>query len=242
MPAISLMIPFRDDGTRVEQMRWLTERWAAHFPEAEVIIEGDDGKDPFSKTIAVNRCYRRTTSDVLAIIDADVWIEPEVLLKAASEVRGAPSTWVRPCDRVMRLSRPTTQMLVQSDPSSAFPELTEADCERITPTVGLACVFSRSMFEAVGGMDPRFRGWGWEDNAWIYLLTSLAGPATVMDNFVFHLWHPRAHHPDGRPAWSGQTTSNIELGLRYKRARKNRSALDALIREVRARTGIAPVL
>jgi GT2 family glycosyltransferase len=238
MPMISILIPFRDSGDRRGQLEWLQKRWEALFPEAEVIIESDDGKDPFSKTIAVNNCYKKATSDILAIVDADVWVDPSILIKAAQDIREKRVSWVRPCNVVYRLNKDVTESLIEFSPGTAFPKYTEQDCERVTPVVGLVCVFSRDQFEHVGGMDPRFRGWGWEDTAWNILLDGIFGKAKIGNNIVYHLWHPRAYSKEEKPIWPGQNERNAKVGHTYSKNKNNKSALALIAKENKRRTGI----
>lgn len=238
MPIISILIPFRDTGDRKEQLDWLQKRWANLFPEAEIIIESDDGKDPFSKTIAVNKCYRRATSDILAIVDADVWLDPQLLKDAAEKIRSGKASWVRPCGKVYRLNKKFTQNLISFSASAEFPLVQEEDLERVTPTVGLVAVFSRKQFEYVGGMDERFRGWGWEDTAWNILLDGIFGKAEVWDNIVYHLWHPRMRNSEDKPIWPGQTNRNAKVGTEYKRNRSDKAKLNNLAEKNRKRNKI----
>ena len=239
MPIISILIPFRDTGDRKEQLEWLQKRWAKLFPEAEVIIESDDGEDPFSKTIAVNKCYRRATSDILAIVDADVWLDPKILIKAAEYIRAGRANWVRPCGTVYRLTKEFTMNLIEFAPDTPFPLVKpEEHTERITPTVGLVAVFSRMQFETVGGMDERFRGWGWEDTAWNIMLDGMFGKAQVWDNIVYHLWHPRVRSEQGSPIWPGQKQRNAVVGKEYVENKNKRAYLKRMAQQNKRRNNI----
>jgi predicted glycosyltransferase involved in capsule biosynthesis len=238
MPIMSLLIPFRDTGDRKQQLDWLQKRWNKLFPEAELIICDDDGKDPFSKTIAVNKAFKKATSDVIAIVDADVWVEPEILIKAAEAVRSKNSVWVQPCGTVYRINKETTFNIIDFTPDSPFPIITEENTERITPVVGLVSVFSREHFESIGGMDERFRGWGWEDTAFNTMLNTLFGKSDVWDNIVYHLWHPRGRNEQGRPIWKGQTDRNATVGKEYSKAKNNKTLMQQIANENVKRTGI----
>ena len=56
--SLSLIIPFRDDdGSRTAVKEWIVARWTHFLPDAEIIVQGDDGGTPFSKTLAVNRAF-----------------------------------------------------------------------------------------------------------------------------------------------------------------------------------------
>src|SRR5690606_23286876 len=73
---VSLCIPFRDaTGERTPQMEWIVARWRHHWPDAEVIIRPDDGRGPFSKSVALQSCAAAATGDVLILLDADTWCD-----------------------------------------------------------------------------------------------------------------------------------------------------------------------
>jgi predicted glycosyltransferase involved in capsule biosynthesis len=238
MPIMSLLIPFRDTGDRKQQLEWLQKRWEKLFPEAEIIICEDDGKDPFSKTIAVNNAYKKANSDILAIVDADVWVEPKILIEAAEHIRKNPNSWVQPCNTVYRINKEKTFNIVEFTPDVPFPIIKEEDTERITGVVGLVAVFSREQFEYCGGMDERFRGWGWEDTAWNTMLNILFSKAESWDNIVYHLWHPRGKNLNGRPTWKGQTKRNNYIGKEYSLAKNSKTLMLKIAQENRKRTGI----
>jgi hypothetical protein len=53
-------------------------------------------------------------------------------------------------------------------------------------------------WRAIGGMDPRFRGWGCEDWALAHAAEVVHGPLIRTPNPAVHLWHPHGQggHPD----------------------------------------------
>ena len=96
-PLLSLIVPFRDDdGSRTPVEQWIVARWAHHFPDAEIIIQSDDGGIPFSKTLAINSGFERSHGDVVAILDCDVWMEPEHIREAVELIASGAARWVRP--------------------------------------------------------------------------------------------------------------------------------------------------
>ena len=77
-PSLSLIIPFRDDdGTQRGEGSRFVARWTHFLPDAEILVQSDDGGTPFSKTLAVNRAFARSSGEVIGMLDADVWVDVE---------------------------------------------------------------------------------------------------------------------------------------------------------------------
>jgi hypothetical protein len=60
-------------------------------------------------------------------------------------------------------------------------------------------IMPRQAFEAVGGMDPRFRGWGGDDGSFVHALDALwswPNGHKNTPNDVLHLWHTKYDAPD----------------------------------------------
>jgi len=84
----------------------------------------------------------------------------------------------------------------------------------------------RDLYEQVP-IDPRFVGWGQEDQAWHLALRRIAGMGVRGRADLWHLWHPP------QPRLSRQTGSetSAELLHRYQRA-NTAQAMSALIGEI----------
>jgi predicted glycosyltransferase involved in capsule biosynthesis len=237
-PKISLLIPFRSNGERSAQFDWLQEKWNFLGSDFEIIVSEDDGLDPYSKTIAINNAYKKSTAEILAMVDADVWLDPQILLDAAAFITSNPNSWIRPCTDVYRIKKTKTKEIISGDPSFSFPEITQKDCERVSVAVGGVFVFSKKQFETLGGMDPRFRGWGGEDNAWTIIMNKKFSYSQRWNKNLYHLWHPREKDSNGRVISFGQTTDNLELVSEYRVAVANKTLTNNLIAENKKRTGI----
>ena len=231
-PSLSFIIPFRDDdGTRTAVKEWIVARWTHHFPDAEMIIQSDDGGMPFSKTLAINSGFARTTGDVVGILDCDVWIEPEHTREAVNLIGRGKAPWVRPASKVYRLNAEATARLIAQDPLVPFPPRQRSDFESIRKVWGLLHLFPREAFEAIGGYDPRFRGWGGEDWAAIDAMDTLWGHHVMLPHGLYHLHHPRLSNEAGESVWVGQTTRNVDLRRRYSAARDDPEAMRELVME-----------
>ena len=162
-------------------------------------------------------------ADVLIIADADVWTDG--LAAAVDAVTSGLTPWAIPHRLVHRLTPAATDRLLNDRPV----KLVEHD-ER--PYAGIAgggiVVLTRAALAATP-MDPRFTGWGQEDQAWGVALHVLHGLPWRGDADLLHLWHPpqqRATRKIGSP--EGQA-----LHRRYLRARRDPAQMRALLQEAR---------
>lgn len=169
----------------------------------------------------------------MAVADADVWapaLEEAVRLCAAGE------PWVAPHTFVARLSRAATELVLEGMEPEEAARRGGLERERYQQTAaGGLVVLRRELAEAVP-IDPRFEGWGHEDEAWRYALEALGGPRKRLPETLFHLWHPAAKRSPERLARS------MALKLRYGQARRHgapamRKLVAEAVREL-ARRGI----
>lgn len=86
-------------------------------------------------------------------------------------------------------------------------------------------VLPRRLWDASGGYDERFLGWGSEDAAFEFACRVLGG-FTRLRGDVYHLWHPMQQRDPSTP----QFQANIALGARY-RAIRDRGRMRELIAE-----------
>lgn len=76
-------------------------------------------------------------------------------------------------------------------------------------------------------MDPRFIGWGQEDEAWAIALTQMVGPCARGNATLVHLWHP----PQKRATEKKGSAEGRALWWRYSRARGKPDTMRRLIGE-----------
>ena len=53
----------------------------------------------------------------------------------------------------------------------------------------MCLMLPREAFFTVGGMDPRFRGWGGEDVSFMHAVDTLWGKHKTGHNDIMHFWH-----------------------------------------------------
>lgn len=234
-PRLSLIVPFRDDdGSRGAIKDWILTRWAHHFPEAQIVVQDDDGGAPFSKTVAANLAFERCRGDLIGLLDSDVWIDPAHTREAIDLIASGRAHWVIPASRQFRLTEAATASLLRRDPRGPFPTYTRHDCDAVHKVWGLLHLFPRAAFEAIGGYDPRFRGWGGEDRAATAVMDTMWGPHTLLPHRIYHLRHAHLKNAAGERIWERQTSDNGDLRDRYLAAHMKPEQMRVLVDEVRA--------
>lgn len=177
--------PFRESALDFV-LRWLQPHgWP-------VVVGYGDPNEPWSKGAVVDRAVSTVDTPGLVIHDADVIVEPDALSSCASAVvSGWP--WAQPHSEVYRLARRTTQLVIAGAVAGPHHALGGAALERrphYAPPGGGIVVLSRAAYDTVGGIDPRFVGWGGEDISFARALDTLTGPAFRLRVAMWHLFHP----------------------------------------------------
>jgi hypothetical protein len=235
---ISILVPFRaDDAGRAATWAWLKRYWTWALPGAELIVGRDDGV-PFSKSCAVNDAAKRATGDVFVLMDADAYLAAEAVTHVAMELRSSHArTWCMPYKGFWRINRGRSQDLLDTDPRQAMqirlppkPENVQGGkaaweyAYHLRAFCGLCMVLPAAAFREVGGMDPRFRGWGSEDSSFGMALDTLWAPRRYCDDHeAAHLWHARIGEGLGSQGrmWEGQAKPKAGFALREEYTRRN---------------------
>jgi hypothetical protein len=246
---ISLLVPYTgDEATREVNWDALKQYWEINLPEAELIIEGDDSV-PFCKTAAVNRAFRKSTGDVVVILDADCFMDPEVIRECADNIRVARCEgyplWYVPYRSFYRLTEETTTILrfLICLNSTYYQCVSEWLGDPPTDNMyqhhnsnssahwfgALVQIMPREAFELVDGMDERFIGWGGEDISFMNAVDTLYGRHRTHPGPVYHMWHKSISNGWGTRLWKGQQKHNGTLTARYEAARGDRRKMARLI-------------
>lgn len=207
---LSVLIAFRDseDGHRGRLWSFLEKQYARWLPGAEVIVESDDGEDPFHKTLALNRAAAKATRDLILIGDADTWVPHNQVLRAVQLITENEKMWGRPWNQKVKLGQDDTEELLGlTSWDEGLKPLWERHGRlenRNTYWAAPPTLVTREQFFRAGGMDERFRGWGKEDEAFCLTLRSLVGKPQQVRGYSIHLWHPRIGK-SGNDHWEGET-------------------------------------
>lgn len=219
---LSLVVPWRGGCPhRVEALAWVLDRYHAAFSDIDVAF-GSCGEGPFNRSAAILDGATKAAGDVLVVADGDCWTDglPEALLAIEA---GAP--WAVPHDKLHRLTEPSTRRVLEGEEPGRAMRLEQ------TPYTGYEAgtllVIRRAVLETVPP-DPRFVGWGHEEQAWAYALRTLVSPPWRSTKApLWHLWHP----PQERKTRSSGSDENRALLKRYAKARLDPAAMRSLLEE-----------
>lgn len=217
---VAVVVPFDDGGDPYRARNWRHVRslYETHHPDWPIHVGTCEGT--WSKGQACRNAVAGVDAEVLVVADADSFTDPDTLTAAVA--LAARGHWVVPHRLVFRLDEPATFAVFDGHPPN------RAQLAR-RPYTGVAAggilVIPRTMWDLVGGFDPRFEGWGGEDVSLAMALTTLVGGRRRLRGDLFHLWHP---HP--APNLRGSPASE-ELVARYRRANRKRDAMAALVAE-----------
>ena len=220
--SVAVLIPWRPGCLyRQRALEYVKGRYeAARYPVAVGVHKGGS----WCKAKAVAAALDATNAEVVVLADADVWCDnlPEALQALSDGFR-----WSIPHRSVHRLDERSTALYQ----AGAGPEtLTLSERAYAGVEGGGIVVIRREDYEACP-LDPRFTGWGQEDEAWGFALRCLYGPPWRPTRHapLWHCWHP----PPERMTRARGNQASWHLRVRYARARHDPDAMRRLIEEGR---------
>jgi len=219
-PRTVVLVPRRADGGHRDRAWAYVEEWWRSLGY-EVHVGEDPGPGRFNAAAARNRAAQAAgTWDVAIFADADTVPADAEVIRSGVERAHKTQRFVRPYQDYTQLSEEETAAVLAGGPLQGGKTLPSN-----VPEGGLAIV-PRSLYEAVGGYDERFVGWGWEDTAFAHACRVIRG-LTQTKGQVFHLWHPIS---SDRNTSDPQFLANRRLGQQYVRTR-NRQKMRLLLSE-----------
>lgn len=217
MSTVTVLVPWLSDGAhRDVAWQWLRHRWSTVYPGWR-IVEAPCPPGPWSKGAAIRDVLHLVPDGVVVLADADCWTDGiPTAVKA-----GQP--WAVPHRLVRRLTPTATRRLI----AGAEPSGPLAEPAYLGHPGGGITVLSRTLLADVP-VDPRFQGWGHEDDAWAIALTTLAGRPWRGVEPLLHLWHP----PQPRTSRLRGSGDSWALYLRYCKARGKPHQMRHLLAEI----------
>ncbi len=222
---IRVVIPYGgDDPDRAASLAFVLDQLPGQL-DAEIHVGRCDGV--WSKAAAVADALDPDwpDDDILIVHDADIWIPK--LAETPKFLQRFP--WVVPHKFVHRMK----------------PELSTQVLDGIVPFTGLGKVgWEQNPYPGVVGggctiltvgsyrlcpLDPRFEGWGQEDESWGFALNQMLGRPWRGPHNLYHFWHA---HPQRISRSVGSNEGEL-LRNRYRGARGNRLMMSRLLDEFR---------
>jgi hypothetical protein len=223
MDKISLIIPYKPDhGRRDFVWPFIKMRYQELLPDVEICIGGDDS-ELFCKARAVNEAAQKATGNIFILADAEVVFDPELISRIKATIHRHP--WLIPFTNAYRLTKEATDRLIEEElPPVLHVSDHDIEYNQYVPG-GYINAMTRACFDRVGGLDERFKGYGFEDMAFALSLDTICGCHFRMDGAIYHLWHPWADF------YHRNFQNSQELYQRYQTAAGNVSAMMQLIQE-----------
>lgn len=186
---IIVIVPYRPDrGHRDKLWAYLKDNYWTHQPYEIVVGEHHDG--PFNRAAAVNSAADRDW-DTAIIADTDTWVPAKQLHTAimqATITRRLTAAF----DAVVELSQPCTDDILTGRTTLAGSFTATKVRTRELETQSSMLVVTRDLWDQVGGMDDRCKGWGAEDNIFWHACRVIGGEPNRVSGNAYHLWHSPA--------------------------------------------------
>lgn len=205
---VSFIAPYRSDNGRREQIwQWIQQRWAAFFPEVEIIVSDDCTHEAeLNRGQAANLAAEKASGEVLIVGDADTTFAPGQLRKAIERV-ASTGDWML-SEHLYHLTEAYTNRLLISDPEVRLPRNPPNEWYgKGTTLSGGLVVMPTNVWLKFGGYDERWPGWGSSDKGLAASLDVLYRRRRYYPGTTYHLWHERT---------SGD--SNWDLRIAYEKA------------------------
>lgn len=222
----TVVIPWRAGCPyRESALDWALQQWqhAGYEPVLGVHADG-----PWCKAEAVQAGLDRADGELVVIADADVWTDG---VGAALDAVAGGVPWAVPHRLVHRLTPPATVRAFTGAPLERCA--TEQPPYRGFEGGGIT-VLTRDLYDQVP-LDPRYAGWGQEDESWALALRVLAGAPWRGTAPLYHLWHP----PQPRLSRRWGTRDGMALHRRYRSAAQSPHRMRALLDEIGGTDAVA---
>lgn len=196
---IDVIIPIKTNNAvqRVINFNWVINRYHKLAPEANLLIpENDDLL--FNKAKAINEALDSSNKEFVIINDADTILDFSAVDFAMSWYRYTQNKnmWfiLYGEGKYLRLPMEESEEILKCDPGTEYGKLLTIGRSGHMLSWAGAILIPREGFEKINGVDERFQGYGYEDNAIQVAADTLIAPHMRADFcYIMHLWHPEPY-------------------------------------------------
>ena len=170
-----ILVPYRSDGEHRDRVWDFTRRWLLQRHPNCPIYVGTSPAGPFNRSAAINRAAEDASRwDVAVVCDPDTVVSP-VQLESAVHRAHSTGLLVSALTEVVELTQRSTARLLADNITDlrALRAMRTRTKDDLTQSSVIAV--PRTLWDAVGGFDEGFRGWGCEDTAFWIAATRHAG-------------------------------------------------------------------
>jgi predicted glycosyltransferase involved in capsule biosynthesis len=235
---LSIILPFKTDcgGIKDRHLQYTINRYNLLLPGAEIIVATDDSNNDkfgwysFNKSKALNKGIKRAKNNNLLIIDVDIVLPHDSILKAMSQIDKHSIIFL--FTNLYKLNRVDADGIISTPPTFSLP-LVDLSAQTLNRRINLhanGCyMITKERYIACGQHDERFVGWGAEDSAFIIAADTMCDlPFLRLDEDAYHLWHPKG--PD-RILPDHLRASKRALYLKYLSFLHNKDGLCSVLNE-----------
>ncbi len=188
-----ILVPYRADGGRRDALWAFTRGWLhTRHPDYQIYV-GASPEGLFNRSAAINRAAGAAGDwDVAVVCDSDT-VVPAAQLEEAVAVAAESGLLTSALNRVVELSRESTDRLLAGADNDIRHLKRDRTRTKDDMTQSSVLAVPRPLWDAIGGFDEEFCGWGCEDNAfWLAATVFGGGEPRRVDGPAFHLWHELA--------------------------------------------------
>lgn len=191
-PRVRIIVPRRVDcGERDRLWAYCRPRWEG--AGWELVESHHDNGGPFERSRAINDGATGAW-DVAVVIDSDIVVDGAKVSEAVA-VAHETGQLVLPYTRRRLVTADGTRRILRGQHPGSWDTVSRPDGN--TAHCSSVIVVPRRLWDAVGGFDEGFVGWGGEDDAFHAACLTLAGVHRLPGN-VYHLHHRPSPERDWR--------------------------------------------
>lgn len=166
--------------------------WDEPIPELPLlgrrpaIMEIDPSGKPIEKARMLNKAIAAAKTEYVWVVDADIILPFHQILAIASE-RAPFFAAMKPYDYLLKLNEEESSLFMQKGVIQ-----NSAERRAYVMVLGAASfIIRKNVYQAMGGMDERYTGWGFEDHDFNERYRGAGHEFLELKSPAIHLWHPR---------------------------------------------------